>query len=171
MPNGRISNIGKFYSSKLTDKLVAKRSNTINKAIKVFLGSLSGTYGLSINISNFTINHLVSSSYLDMFKYMHFHGFYDDEKKPSYLNKFKQVGFLVKWIIRMRPIQVTQVGNSQLGYELAATINELFAFEFACAMVDKNSLKLGKNTKSRIIYGLHYREFNESQFTIMLENF
>lgn len=161
MPNGSI--VSRFKNEVDRQKVI-ELVTTLNSASKKFIDVSLEEYDIDVKISNFLFEHIAKSYYLDITKYKKFHNYKED------INCYKVSSYLVKWILKVKPIFIINPGTTTQEKNISLKINEVFAFELACIICKISSKDINKNTKDRIIYNLHYRDYNVGIFNILLEH-
>lgn len=161
MPNGSI--VSRFKNEVDRQKVI-ELVILLNSASKKFIETSLGEYIIDVKISNFLFEHIAKSYYLDITKYKKFHNYQDD------INCYKVSSYLVKWILKIKPMFIINPGITIEEKNVSLKINEVFAFEMACIICKISSKDISKNTKDRIIYNLHYRDYNVGIFNILLEH-
>lgn len=161
MPNGSIVPRFQDYVDK---KKIAELVVLLNSTSKEFIEKSLDEYNINVRISNFLFEHIAKSYYLDIIKYKMFHKYKQD------INCYKVSSYLVKWILKVKPLFIIEHGETIQEKNISLKINEVFAFELACIICKISSKDISKNSKDRIIYNLHYRDYNVGLFNLLLEN-
>ncbi len=171
MMNGSIGTIGKFYVSELAKLEPREKTQHLRKTIKNYLRDWPDQAGLEdteIHLSNFLLRRLVDRYFLDVIKYKHFNGFYD-ETPCKVLNDFKLAAYMTKWLLKVRPICVLHSGTGEYAKRFGANINEFFAFEYSCLLNNINLSVIENAEFERILHSLRFREFSVTYYSFMLE--
>ena len=99
---------------------------------------------------------IVSESYFkDLERKKHFHGI-------RYADQHKRAGYMLKWIIRFRPIQLHKE-DSGISALLA---NEQFALTVALHFIGLSPEKLSKSLYKNLIYSLRYRHIDANAWAL-----
>ena len=162
--NGKVTSINNIFKAKIKEKDINNLTKSLMDKIKNFIQD-TGDDDMEIFSSTFLLDHISKSYHLDVAKYKAFHDYDDTDIDP-----YKVASYLVKWIIKIKPILVTKQGNNSKDLKKSLIINELFAFELACTYIGIYSDKIDIDLHERIIYNLHYRDFNVNIFNLLLEN-
>jgi len=164
--NGKVTEVNKYFKDKITKKEVAELTAFLRSKGEKFITDI-GTNNIEIFSSNFLLEHVAKSYLLDVEKYKAFHDFPNKD-----INKYKVAAYLVKWILKIKPMMHTphNQGNTDSEKKHSILINELFAFDLACSKVGIEVNSINPDQHERIIYNLHYRDYNVGIFNILLEN-
>lgn len=120
------------------------------------------------------IYHIAKSYFYDVIRYKEFHfspanGMADEDtihfapdKDGRQIDAPKQAAFMVKWLVRVKPLMIDNVsgaGLTTLQKELCVTLNEHFALSYASAVLE---LVFSAEQIETFVYQLHYRHIDES---------
>lgn len=162
--NGKVTKVNGDFCKKISKTEVDDLTSFLRDSAKDFIEKI-GSHEMEVFASTFLWNHVAKSYLLDVAKYKAFHDFPDKD-----INKYKVASYLVKWILKIRPIMVKKAGKTDSEKKQSIIINELFAFHLACLKCDISRETINHDLSERIIYNLHYRDYNVGLFNILLEN-
>ncbi len=117
------------------------------------------------------LHHLIISFRYDIIRNSEFHDL-DDEDGSHGLNAPKQVAYLVKWILKCKPIcyikEELEFDPSKKEYHSAVACNEAFAVCVISALLER---KLDQHRCMDLIYNFAFRDFNTGLFELLCESY
>ena len=102
---------------------------------------------------------VVKSYFVDVDRHKSYHG------SPR-VDKFKQAGFMIKWIAKLRPVQF-DCDDAETTRELLY-INEIFAVRAGLAFMQRSPEEVPDEIYADLLYTLHYRHVDERMLFIWL---
>lgn len=131
-------------------------------------------------IDGVRVNHLVKSYFYDVIRYKEFHFSNGDdaddehihltvEEGGSYINDPKQAAYMMKWIVRCKPVLIDKVTEQEATAkqdEIAITVNEILAYMY---MISVLGIDFDGDLNDKLVYQMHYRNFEEGAFERICE--
>ena len=100
----------------------------------------------------------------------HSNGFCDDKKDIKNITTFKIASYLVKWILKVKPINIEYDNEDTGSCDFVRFIHELWAYHLAFQICDIDINNIEQCTKNRLLMILRDESFSESQFILYLES-
>ncbi|WP_448190136.1 hypothetical protein [Azospirillum sp. sgz301742] len=143
----------------------AKRCDYFLKAFEHYNTKLKA-HGLeSAEMNKGLLAHAVESYFLDIQRLKTFHGL-------ERANRFKRAGFSVKWLCRIRPIQVGPIGGlTREAQRRAIVVNADFALTNALVFTRASRTRIDRRLLHDILYSAHYRDVEGAVMAQLLEAF
>ena len=120
------------------------------------------------------IKHAVYSYFMDVIRYkeFHFNSYDGGDIHDNKINNYKIAAFTIKWILKVKPIFITPPKDYETNDKENAEINlinEQFCFSHALDILKIPADSLTPEVHDSFIYHLHYRNFDEATFFLLLE--
>ena len=125
-----------------------KRRLRVNGIAKTFYKMADGwadAERAACNLNEDILRMVVNSYFIDMDRKKRFHGI-------KWADAHKRAGYMVKWIMRFRPVQI--IGDATKRVFLA---NEALSIAHALKMLEISPLRLSRSVKEHLLYMLRYR--------------
>lgn len=132
--------------------------------------------------TNYALKHLLKSYYYDIIRYKEFHFPIEDledhsihnysQATGSGLDRVKQASYLIKWIVRFKPICILNTVEAKKRSKLLPKqekfihiVNEIYAVIVAGSIV---KYECKAESFNALVYQLHYRPYDEGLFEQLL---
>lgn len=142
-------------------KLLKKRKDDIfNRfvTLKQIFDDLASLFEDNVYLNKDLLLHAVESYFIDIERLKEFHGI-------KHTNDEKIAAFLVKWILRIKPLHIKE-GVKVDRYCFMA--NEYYAMASALVMLELKWREIGKDLQRELLYSLHFRDIDANTFAILL---
>lgn len=126
-------------------------------------------------IDDTKLNHIVKSYFYDIIRYKEFH-FSEEgvsteeeihcikENGGKYIDAAKQAAYMVKWILKVKPISIDKDNVDELSeaqINICITLNEFLSYMYANAIL---KIEFDDVRAEDIVYQFHYRPYEEGAF-------
>jgi hypothetical protein len=128
------------------------------RTLKDLYEELSSLFRGKVYINKDLLLHAIESYFLDIQRLKEYHGI-------KYITDEKISAFLIKWILKIKPIQVKQGVEADRYCFLA---NEIYGLAAGLLMINVELTLMEKNLKYELIYSLHNRDFEPKLFSTTL---
>lgn len=188
---------GEFYAPICRGRFKELHASIVYFATKDISRNFDLNGSFDFIIDEVRLYHAVESYFFDIIRYKEFHFSHDGsdilsihrevDSGENYVNFAKQSGYMVKWILKNKPLilmrrqpeylcingdcpqkTVRRAALSELQQEIIVNINEIFALKYASGI-----LNLSQSSDpvwfKRMVYNLHYRPLDEGNLSEIFE--
>jgi len=143
---------------------IARRCAYLYQAFEAYNSKLVATGLSSATMNKVLLLNAVESYFLDIQRLKAFHGM-------ERADRFKIAGYFLKWLCKIRPIQVGPLGNLPPNLQKRGiVVNADFALIHALIVAKINQPNVEPRLVMSLLYSAHYRELDGGVMAVTMES-